>query len=192
MGSRWLGHVGITGITHPRLGWRPSASTINPKKGLWLVPFTSPQHHSAKEPTPKPSRALLFIYLTFFGNILIVIECSTSYSKYRTVTNSWLKSVREITTWSSEPKPEQKTNGKITPNLHFRWTNCGCGALQGISPRPCSLHTCEMQTWKTWLLLGSNFFCCCSFREFFFFGICFYLRALIILKNYLVWWWKLI
>lgn len=51
-----------------------------------------------KKPTTKPSRALLFIYLIFFGNILIVIECSTSYSKYRTVTNSWLKSVREITT----------------------------------------------------------------------------------------------
>lgn len=83
----------------PKVGLETINLNHQPKKGLWLVPFTSPQHHRAKKkPTTKPSRALLFIYLFFFGNILIVIECSTSYSKYRTVTNSWLKSVREITT----------------------------------------------------------------------------------------------
>lgn len=130
----------------PKVGLETIKLHHQPRNGFMAGPI----HFSTTSPRQKTnhqtlSGSFIYFFFFFFGNILIVIECSTSYSKYRTVTNSWLKSVRENTTWSSDSKPEQKTNRKKkpTPNLHVRWTNRGCGAFQGISSRPCSLHTFE-------------------------------------------------
>lgn len=61
-----------------------------PRNGFMAAPIHFSTPSPPKNQPQTPSWALLFIFYRFFffGNMFIGLQCSTSYRKYRTVTNS--------------------------------------------------------------------------------------------------------